>query len=192
MVRKPREEVEGGVFHVFARGNDQRLVFHDDLDRRRYLRTLQSAVEDRRWRLLAYCLMDNHVHLLVETPNANLGDGMRWLHGTYAGSFNKRHGRSGHVFQGRYGAVRVKTDAQLWAVAVYIAMNPVDAGLCRLPEDWRWSSHPLVLAGTAPDWVDIPHLLEYLAPAGGDGRRRYAEAFLKGQTPLRVVEGSGA
>ena len=190
MPRKPREEVEGGVFHVFARGNDKRAVFHDDLDRRNYLRTLRSAVEDHRWRLLAYCLMNNHVHLLIETPEPNLGDGMRWLHGTYAGAFNKRYDRSGHLFQGRYRAVRVKTDAQLWTVTAYIAMNPVEAGLCDLPVDWSWSSNALALAGTAPAWVDVPHLLEYFAAAGGDGRRRYAELFLKGQTPLRVVEGS--
>jgi putative transposase len=190
--RKLREEVEGGVFHVYARGNDKRVVFRDDVDRRAYVRALRSAVEDCHWRLLAYCLMDNHVHLLIETPNANLGEGMRWLHGTYAGGFNKRHGRSGHVFQGRYGSVRIKTDAQLWAAAVYIAMNPVEAGLCRAPGDWPWSSHSMVISGSAPDWIDVPHLLEYFAATGGDGRRRYAELFLKGQTPLRVVEGSGA
>jgi REP element-mobilizing transposase RayT len=171
------------VFHVFARGNDKRAIYHDDLDRRMYLRALRSAVEECRWGLLAYCLMDNHVHLLIETPDTNLGDGMRWMHGTYAGGFNKRHGRSGHVFQGRYGCVRIKTDEQLWSVAVYIAMNPVEAGLCHRPEDWPWSSHSLAVAGTAPDWVDIPRLLAYFEAAGGDGRRRYA-AMVKGSDPL--------
>lgn len=184
MARKLREEVAGGVFHVFARGNDKRVIFFDDLDRRRYLRTLRSTVEERLWRLLAYCLMDNHVHLLVETPQPNLGDGMRWLHGTYAGGFNKRHGRSGHLFQGRYGAQRIKTDAQLSAVTAYIAMNPVEAGLCDLPEDWPWSSHSLVVAGRAPDWMDIPHLLAYFEAAGGDGRRTYPELVLKGTDPV--------
>jgi putative transposase len=188
VARKPREEVEGGVFHVYARGNDKQLVFYDEHDRRMYLRVLRSAVEDYRWRLLAYCLMNNHVHLLIETPHANLGEGMRWLHGTYGGRFNKRHDRSGHVFQGRYGAVRIKTDAQLWTTTLYVAMNPVEAGLCRRPEDWAWSSHSVVLSGGGPDWIDIRHLLGYFAAAGGDGRRRYAEMFLKGQTPLRVVE----
>lgn len=182
--RRPREEVEGGVFHVYARGNDQRVIFRDDVDRRAYLRTLRCAAEDRGWRLLAYCLMDNHVHLLIVTPRPNLGDGMRWLHGTYAGRFNRRHDRSGHLFQGRYGAKRIKTDPQLWATVAYIAMNPVEADLCRLPEDWPWSSHSLMLGGTAPDWIDVGHLLEYFAGAGGDGRRRYAELFLKGSDPL--------
>jgi REP element-mobilizing transposase RayT len=183
--RRLREEVEGGVFHVYARGNEKRVIFADDVDRRAYLRMLRSAVEDHGWRLLAYCLMENHVHLLIETPRANLGAGMQWLHGTYAGCFNKRHDRSGHLFQGRYGAKRIKTDAQLWATVAYIAMNPVEAELCRLPEDWPWSSHPMALGGTAPDWIDVGHLLEYFAAAGGDGRRRYAELFLiKGSDPL--------
>jgi REP element-mobilizing transposase RayT len=182
--RKPREELEGGVFHVYARGNDKRVIFHDDLDRRIYLRMLRSAVEKCHWRLLAYCLMDNHVHLLIETPRANLGAGMRWLHGTYAGCFNKRHGRTGHLFQGRYGAKRIKTDAQMWTVAVYLAMNPVASDLCGLPEDWPWSSHSMVLAGDAPDWVDVARLVEYFGAAGGDGRRRYADLFPKGSDPL--------
>jgi putative transposase len=180
--RRPRAEVEAGLFHVFARGNNKRIIYRDDHDRRTYLRILRGTVRHFRWRLLAYCLMDNHVHLLLETREPNLGVGMRRLHGSYAQRFNARHGSSGHLFQERYGSVRVKTDEQLWTVAVYIAMNPVEAGLCGCPGDWPWSSHSMVLSDTAPDWVDVPHLLECFAAAGGDGRRRYAELFLKGQS----------
>lgn len=175
--RKPREEVEGGLFHVFARGNDKRTIYRDDADRLTYLRLLRRAVQQCRWRLLAYCLMENHVHLLVETPNANLAEGMRWLHGVYGREFNARHGRSGHLSQGRYGAVQIKTDEQLWTVAVYVALNPVEAGLCGRAEEWPWSSHSAALSGEAPEWVDVQHLLDYFASAGGDGRRRYAEMF---------------
>ena len=182
MPRKPRTEFESGLYHVYARGNNKRLIYCDDNDRRMYLRMLQGTVRHCRWRLLAYCLMNTHVHLLLKTRQPNLGDGMGRLHSLYAQRFNSRHDSSGHLFQGRYGAKRIKTDAQLWTTAVYIAMNPVEAGLCRRPEDWRWSSHSLAVAGTAPDWIDIPHLLEYFADAGGDGGRRYAEMFLKGQS----------
>jgi putative transposase len=175
--RKPREEVEGGVFHVFARGNDRRLIYRDDADRRMYLRMLRGTVRTCRWRLLAYCLMENHVHLLVETPEANLGDGMQRMHGLYAREFNGRHRRSGHVFQGRYGAVRIKTDEQLWMVAVYVAMNPVDAGLCSRPEDRPWSSHSAAVADKAPDWIDVSRLLSHFGSAGGNPRRRYAAMF---------------
>jgi putative transposase len=183
MPRKPREEVEGGVFHVFARGNDKRLIYRDDVDRRTYLRMLRGTVRQFRWRLLAYCLMDNHVHLLIQTPETNLGAGMQRMHGLYGRDFNSRHDRSGHVFQGRYGSVRIKTDEQLWGVTWYIAMNPVKAGLCRAPEDWPWSSHSMALSGTAPEWVDIEHLLEYYGAADVDGRRRYAAMF-EGVRPL--------
>jgi putative transposase len=180
--RKPRAEVEAGLVHVFARGNNKRIIYRDDHDRLMYLRILRGTVRHFRWRLLAYCLMDNHVHLLLETREPNLGAGMRRLHGSYAQRFNARHGSSGHLFQERYGSVWVKTDEQLWTLAVYIAMNPVEAGLCGRPDDWPWSSHSMVLSDTAPDWVDVQHLLDSFAAAGGDGRRRYAELFLKGQS----------
>ena len=180
--RKPRAEFEPGLFHVYARGNDRRLIYRDDHDRRTYLQILRGTVRHFRWRFLAYCLMDNHVHLLIETREPNLGAGMRRLHGSYAQCFNSRHGSCGHLFQERYGSVRIKTDEQLWTVAVYIAMNPVRAGLCRRPTDWPWSSHSMTVRDIAPEWIDISHLLAYFAAAGVDGRRRYAELFLKGQS----------
>jgi putative transposase len=121
-----------------------------------YIRMLRGTVKQQRWRLLAYCLMENHVHLLVETPEANLGDGMQRMHGLYAREFNSRHRRSGHVFQGRYGAVRIRTDEQLIAAAHYVAMNPVAAGLCARPEEWSWSSHAAAIAPNAPEWIDFP------------------------------------
>jgi REP element-mobilizing transposase RayT len=177
--RKPREEVEGGLFHVFARGNNKQPIYRDDVDRQTYISLLRRTVTRCRWRLLAYCLMENHVHLLVETPHPNLGEGMRELHSLYAQVFNARHGRTGHLFSGRYGCVRIKTDEQLWTVARYIARNPVDAGLCAEPKEWPWGSHA-ALANSAPPppWLDAPRLLGYFGAAGGDPRRRY-EQFVR-------------
>src|SRR5215207_115055 len=149
MPRKLREEVVDGIFHVYARGNDRRVIYRDDTDRETYLRLLAATVERCRWRLFAYCLMKNHVHLLIHTPHANLGVGMQRLHSGYALQFNQRHGQSGHVFQGRYGAVRVNTDEQLWGAVVYVVMNPVEAGLCDGPEDWPWGG----CSGISPAWV---------------------------------------
>ena len=106
---------------------------------------LAQAVRRQRWSCLAYCLMHNHIHLLVETPQPNLGAGMQRLHGLYAQTFNKRHKRCGHLFQGRYGGDRVRTDEQLLTAARYIALNPVEAGLCERPDEWPWSSHAGVL-----------------------------------------------
>jgi putative transposase len=174
MARKPRIEVAGGVHHVYARGNDRCSIFRDDHDRYRYLRLIGTVVALRGWRCLAYCLMTNHVHLLFETPEANLGLGMHQLHGEYARLFNKRHERSGHLFQGRFGSVFIRDDAQLWAVAAYIAVNPAEAGLCQVPERWRWSSHA-AMAGLvgAPSWLDVDRLMSHLSGAGGDPRERY-------------------
>ncbi|HEY3189530.1 MAG TPA: transposase [Solirubrobacteraceae bacterium] len=175
MPRKPREEVEGGVHHVYARGSRRGLLFVDDADRRMYLRLLGRAVERHAWRCLSFCLMDNHVHLLIETPHANLGSGMQWLHGRYGEHFNRRHDGSGHVFQGRYGAARMLTDVQLWVIVRYIARNPVEARLCAEVGDWPWSSHAGVLGDAGPRWLARGRLLDTLRAAGGDPGARYAE-----------------
>ena len=158
---------------MFARGNRKQAIYLDDDDRRAYLRMLGAVVEKCNWCCLAYCLMENHLHLLIETPDANLGIGMQWLHGLYAQTFNERHGRSGHLFQGRYGSIRVTTDAQLWMLVRYLAVNPVKAELCERPADWRWSSHGAVAGSRLPRWLDHPRLLRYFAAAGGDPAERY-------------------
>jgi putative transposase len=168
---------------VYARGNDRRLIYLDDLDRHTYMRMLGRIVVRMRWRCLAYCLMENHVHLLIETPEGNLGAGMGPLHSLYAQTFNERHGRVGHLFQGRYGATRVRTDEQLRNVAAYIAGNPVEAGLCVRPEHWRWSSHAATLGQPAPAWLDTRRLLEFFGPTIANGRHRYAALTAGGQTP---------
>jgi REP-associated tyrosine transposase len=175
VARKLRNEFAGAIVHVYARGSRQQNIYVDDSDRRLYLSLLGRAIRRHRWCCLAYCLMDNHVHLLLETSEPNLGCGMQRLHGDYAQRFNRRHGGSGHVFQGRYGAVVVRRDEQLLAVARYIALNPVTARLCSLPTEWPWSSHAAVVSGVGPWWLDTPRLLAYFGAGGGDPRQRYVE-----------------
>jgi REP element-mobilizing transposase RayT len=187
MPRRLREDIENAVHHVYARGNNRELIYRDVVDRRLYLEMLGNVVVTRRWRCLAYCLMDNHVHLLVETPEANLGSGMQLLHGLYAQRHNRRHRRSGHLFQGRFGAERVASDEQLWAAVAYIAHNPVEAGLCALPEEWPWSSHAAVLGDARPEWFDVGEVLRRTAALGGEPRRRYAELTA---APARAAPGS--
>ena len=166
----------GGIHHVYARGNDRRRIFGDDEDRQAYLKRFASVVVQQRWRCLSYCLMDNHVHLLIETPEPNLGAGMQRLHGGYGRDFNARYQRGGHLFQGRYGSLSLKTEAHLWSAAAYIAANPVAAGACARPEEWPWGSHVLVTKGRAPAWLDTSRLLAHFGAAGGDPRRRYLDA----------------
>ena len=187
MPRRPREDVAGAVHHIYARGNARQPVFLDDADRWSYLNLLGRVVGRQRWRCLAYCLMDNHVHLLVETPEPNLAVGMQRLHGVYAQTFNQRHGRVGHLFQGRYGSSRIEDDSHLWLAASYIARNPVDAGLVARAEHWSWSSHASVIARRPPHWLDVERLLSYFASHGGDPRARYLEHVATGQ---RAAQGS--
>src|SRR5689334_15226266 len=113
MARQPRNETEAGIHHVYARGVERRLIFGDDDDRRLYLRLLQGVAAKFRWRLLGYCLMPNHVHLLIETREPNLGRGMHSLHGVYAQTFNERWDRVGHLFQSRFGSRWVTDEVQL-------------------------------------------------------------------------------
>ncbi len=175
MARKPRELVTDGIYHVFARGNGRDLIYRDDVDRRMYMRLLERVIVDANWRCLAYCLMANHLHLLVETPDANLSGGMHRLHSGYANDFNRRHKTCGHVFQGRYGAVRVTSDSQLVAVLTYIARNPVEAALCDEPDKWPWSSFGAVARGGDVVGVDVGRLLAYIDPDPVRARRRYVD-----------------
>ncbi|MEA2171932.1 MAG: REP-associated tyrosine transposase, partial [Solirubrobacteraceae bacterium] len=158
----------------------RRLIFSDDEDRYRYIGTLVAALRQYRWLCLAYCLMPNHVHLLIKTPETNLASGMRYLHGRYAREFNERHGRTGHLFESRYGSSLVLHDNYLWVVAAYIALNPVHAGLVDTPAAYLWSSHHATVTGDGPSWLASAQLLEYFGGVGGDPRQRYAQ-FVDGQ-----------
>jgi REP element-mobilizing transposase RayT len=176
MARKPREEVEGGIYHVYARGNAKQRIFLNEADRLIYLRMLAKESKRMRWFCLAYCLMETHLHLLLETPSTNLGLGMQRLQSRYARDFNDRHDRVGHVFQGRYGAVRVTSDEQLWWVAAYIARNPVVGGLCTRAEQWRWSSFAATIGHRRPQpWLSSGRLISMFAASTDNPVGRYIE-----------------
>jgi REP element-mobilizing transposase RayT len=168
---------------VWARGNDRQAIYRDDIDRENYLESLRIVIERAGWHCLAYCLMDNHLHMLIETPAPNLGVGMQRFHGGYGRLFNDRHGRSGHVFQGRFKSKPMRDDAQLWWTTRYIAHNPVEAGCCAAPRDWAWSSHSAMVGGFAPRWLDRRRLLSYFGGVGPDALRSY-RAFVDGEVEL--------
>jgi REP element-mobilizing transposase RayT len=149
MARPLRLQFPGAIYHVTARGNDRRPIFEDDDDCARFLILLASVVARYRVRCHAYCLMENHYHLLLETPEANLSLAMRQLNGVYTQGFNRRRERCGHLLQGRFGAQLVDGDTYLLEVCRYIVLNPVRAGLVAHPRQWRWSSFRAT-AGEAP------------------------------------------
>jgi putative transposase len=132
--------VAGGLYHVTMRGNNRGEIFGSDEDRAMLLRTIGRAKLRHRWKVHAYCLMSNHYHLLIETPEPNIAIGMQWLNSTYAHRFNEKYERIGHLFQRRYADGIILTDEHLHEVIRYIPLNPVRAGLCKRPEDWTWSS----------------------------------------------------
>jgi len=140
MPRPPRLEVPGGLYHITTRGNRRQAIFGDDVDRRRFLDLFDRAQRRHGWRELAYCLMSNHYHLLVETPVPTLSKGMHYLNSVYARRFNERYDVDGHLFEARFGSVLVETEAHFRRVLDYIAFNPVRAGLCSHPAEWPWSS----------------------------------------------------
>jgi REP element-mobilizing transposase RayT len=173
MPRTARNEVSGGVHHVTSRGNARQIVFRDSLDRQVFSKLLLQVVQRFAWRCLTYCLMENHYHLLVATAEPTLGPGMQRLNGRYAQHFNRRHGRSGHLWGDRYYSELLQRDAHLLLALRYIALNPVRAGLCARPEDWPWSGHRELAGLEGPTLVDVAGTLDYFAANGGDGREHY-------------------
>ena len=185
MARKLRVQYPGAIYHVMNRGDRREAIFKDDTDRNRFLATLAEVCVKTGWRVHAYCLMPNHFHLVVETPQANLVAGMKWFLGTYTSRFNRRHKLVGHLFSGRYKALIVdgSGDGYLRTVCDYVHLNPVRGK--RLTDeqalsDYVWSSYPAYLQTPAkrPVWLRVDRLLGELG-IGRDnaaGRRRFAEA----------------
>ena len=162
------------MHHVTTRGNNRRVLFGDDADRMTFLRLLGRTTMRVEWRCLSYCLMDNHIHLLIETGDEPaLSRAMQWLLGRYAQMLNTRHNTTGHVYEGRFGARPVRDEAHLLATIAYIARNPVDAGCCAAAGDYPWSSHRAVAHGLDTPLVATRRLLEILGGWGGDPLEHY-------------------
>lgn len=158
MARPLRLEFPGAVYHVTARGDRREPIFLDDADRLAFIDLLAREVTQQGWVLYAFCLMDNHYHLLLETPEANLVRGMRRLNGVYTQAFNRRHRLVGHLLQGRYKSILVDKDAYLRELCRYVVLNPVRVkkkGAASVA-NYRWSSYlPTAGGGTAPAWLAV-------------------------------------
>ncbi len=187
MPRKPRIEFAGAVYHVMSRGNHQEAIFLEDRDREIFLDTLEEVCGRTGWRVHAFVLMGNHYHLLIETPEANLVAGMKWLQGTYTQRFNTRHKVWGHLFQGRYKALLVDAcrGDYFSVLGSYIHLNPARARLFDLERgalsDFVWSSYPLYLKPSKrPSWLTVSRMLRSLGLSDDlSGRRRYSKRMQK-------------
>ncbi|MFQ6615876.1 MAG: transposase [Fidelibacterota bacterium] len=179
MARPLRIEYPGAYYHVMNRGIAREAVFPATKDKEKFLEYL-SGVADRFATLIhAYCIMGNHYHLLLQTPQANLSSAIQWLNVSYAVFYNRLHDRSGHVFGGRFKALLIEAEEYLTSLSRYIHLNPVRAGIVRRPQDYPWSSYPALVGSLkGPDWLETRGLLSYF---GGNtkeaikGYREYVE-----------------
>jgi REP element-mobilizing transposase RayT len=160
-------------------------LFEDSHDRATLIAILAAVVRRHDWTCTSYCLMTTHFHLMLTTPEADLDAGMQRLNGQYATSFNRRHGGAGHVFARRYGAELIQSDGHLLETCRYVALNPVRAGLCVAPEDWRWSSFRATMGEEpAPNFLDTDSLLRLFGPTDRVARARF-RAFVDDANPLQ-------
>ena len=148
--RLPRPDFAGAIHHVTVRGVRKMALFLDTRDRERLLALLDVVVERYGWKCHAYCLMGNHFHLVIETPQPTLSAGMQFLNSRYAEWFNPRHGLEGHVLERRFGSVLVESEWHLLELSRYVVLNPVRAGICAHPAAWRWSSYRGTVGIDAP------------------------------------------
>lgn len=156
MTRPLRLEFPGALYHVTSRGNARQNIYLNEADRQTFLDLLGKEIYQQRWLCYAYCLMDNHYHLLIETPEANLVAGMRRLNGVYTQAFNRRHRQVGHLFQGRYKAILVDKESYLLELCRYIVLNPIRGKTVKRPEQWFWSSYAATVGDVhAPLWLAV-------------------------------------
>lgn len=179
MSRPLRIQYPGALYHVMSRGNAYQDIYLNDLDRRVFLQNLEQCIASHNLICHAYCLMGNHYHLLLETPDGNLSAAMRDINGNYTQRFNARHKRIGHVLQGRYKVFVVEKNLYLLEVARYIVNNPVAAKLVEHPKDWKWSSYRAT-AGLIqiPQWLKSHFLLSLFSKQKIEAQKLY-QRFVK-------------
>lgn len=193
MSRPLRIEFPGAFYHVTSRGNARKKIYLSDIDRVSFVETLAWVVGRFGWNCHAYCLMDNHFHLLIETPMPNLSLGMRQLNGVYTQRFNRRHNRVGHLFQGRFKSILVEQDAYLLELCRYIVLNPVRAKMVASSAEYPWSSYPATVGIVpVPTCLTIDWILGQFAKTKAIARRRYAEFVAEGigkESPWSELKG---
>jgi REP element-mobilizing transposase RayT len=176
MARPIRLEFSGAIYHVTTRGDEGSDVFADDQDRLQFLAVLSEVVSRTGWLVHAYVLMDNHYHLLIETPTDNLSRGMRQLNGVYTQRFNSSHGSGGRVFQGRFKAVLLERDPYLLELCRYIVLNPLRLKAVKNISRYRWSSYRATAGEVqAPAWLKTDWLLSHFGRSTNVAQRKYAE-----------------
>ncbi|RII00700.1 addiction module toxin RelE [candidate division NPL-UPA2 bacterium Unc8] len=192
MTRPLRIEFNGAVYHITSRGNAKQTIFLDEKDFADFLGVLCQVVKRYHLILHAFCLMNNHYHLLIETPEGNLSRGMRQLNGLYTQRFNQRHQRVGHLLQGRYKAILVDKDNYLLELCRYVVLNPVRAKIVKDPKDWKWSAYRATIGYKGIPCLTTDWILSQFGNEKKAASRQYQEfvySGIKAESPLKVVKG---
>jgi len=181
MARPIRIEYSGALYHVISRGDAHQNLYLDNQDRQKFLDWVKDAVEIHHLICHAYCLMNNHYHLLIETKDANLSKAMRDINGNYTQSFNVRHKHTGHLLQGRYKAFIIEKETYLLEVARYIVLNPVRAKLVTHPREWRWSSYKFTgEVQNHPEWLCTDWVLKFFGKEKKTAQKQYRQFVKEG------------
>ena len=181
MARPLRIQYPDAVYHVTARGNERKAIVQDDEDRQRFIQTVADMVEQYQILCHAWVLMDNHYHLLIETPQANLSRAIRHLNGVYTQAYNRRHHRVGHLFQGRFTSILIEKETYLLELCRYVVLNPVRAGMVQHPKAWAWSSYRATAGEqTAPEWLTVDWLLGQLGKRRSRAQSSYRQFVSEG------------
>ncbi|MCX6576105.1 MAG: transposase [Candidatus Aminicenantes bacterium] len=175
MARQLRIEFPGALYHITSRGNGKQPIFLSDKDRKIFIGNLKTAYERFTAIFHVYCLMENHYHFLLETRRGNLSRIMHFINTSYTAYFNKRHGKSGHLFQGRFNAILVEADAYAQELSRYIHLNPVRAGIVDIPERYPWSSYGEYIGlKYVPPWLETKFVLSYFGRNLCDAQLKYS------------------
>lgn len=162
MARPLRIQFEGAFYHVMSRGNKRENIFFERQDYRSFLNTLEQACERFDWVVHAYCLMSNHYHILLETPQGNLSKGMQFLNGVFTQRINRKYDRCGHLFQGRFTGILVDTHNYYKVLLRYVLQNPVAANIVKHPREYYWSSYNATMGRyEAPEWLAVHEVLAH-------------------------------
>ena len=196
MARPLRITYPGAFYHVTTRGNERGNVFKSRRDREKFLSYLESATIRYGATIHAYCLMSNHFHLLLETPQGNLSEIMQHINGAYTTYFNVKRKRVGHLFQGRFKAILIEADEYAAELSRYIHLNPVRAGMASKPEEYLWSSYHAYIGNTAaPEWLNTNFILGSIAGSAVNAKKKY-QLFVEDligkeyESPLKSTFGS--
>lgn len=189
MTTPPRIEIPGGIYHVTARGNNREPLYREEQDYRTFLAMLDRTAQRHRWIILAYCLMENHYHLVLQTPFLGLSSGFDLLNGGFARVMNLRYERTNHLFGRRFHSVLIESDSHMLELSRYVALNPVRAGLCEQPDAWRWSSYR-ACAGfeLAPPFLAVDKLLRHFGERPEEARAAYSRFVAEGHVQVAATE----